>query len=180
MPSKQDRAFDRIKSILDKTSDNIGGNIDGFAVRTLVRVHANRDGTVDGELLVPDIPRGLRVLAIFSAIHQAMLQAMRDLRIRSLNTKELTLWISNGIRRVTSFNPTRDKEDEIEEFHYERWRGRVGAGTYYQRATVPKLATNFDTAIDIERNMRGKRRRKAEQVYTRLHWTPENKKPTRR
>lgn len=164
LATRQREAYLRIKKALDRAKQRIKEEgIVGFYPDVSVRVHENKDGTVDGEILVKDIPRGLTVKDVFISLEEFLPKRIPK------------TWISNGIRRFTSFNPRLDKDEEIDIHGYDRWRGRVGAGTYYQYAGNPqKMAINFDTALDIDRNMRGRRRRKAEQVYTRFHWNPQN------
>lgn len=166
--SNQRKAYEKIKKALDAaklTLDENGilhlGKV--FAIDSVVRVHENKDGTVDGELLLRDIPKGLPVRRIFIAMSRVIKRIPK-------------VWVENGVRRFTAFNPRLDKEEEIEVHNYERWRGMVAVGTY------PTLnhAASFETAKYINQKMRGKRRRKAEQIYTRLHWNRRVFQPERR
>jgi len=119
--------------------------------------HSNRDRTADGEIRV-NLPRGV-------SAHQALLRLEESLPgYRSLPG----FWISVGVR----FMPTERFED------YEQFMGMVNVGAYYQKYF--RKASNFVTAKDkIAKAMQRVARRKPSQIYARLHWNPQNRKPPR-
>lgn len=124
-----------------------------------VRVHENMDGSVDGEMAVK-VPRGTSASDLITLIEE------------SFNYKGFSpgIWISVGERFVIK------EDDEV----YRRNKGMHDASTYYRRAKRSKLADAFLMAREkITAGMEHKLGRKADTVYVRLHWNPDNARPKR-
>lgn len=151
--SKRDKAYEKIKEMLDKASAKLAEL--GYA--TDARVHRNRDGSLDSEL---------RVMPIRGQLINDILIDMEGSVKAIPNT-----WISTGIR----YRP-RENEDSGEPGDF---RGLSRINSYYQRNTPRKLATNFVTGREINRRMSEKKFRKAEHVVMKVHWNPDDSKPDR-
>lgn len=124
-----------------------------------VRVHSYADGSIDGELLVK-IPHGVStndvVLEMETAVGRMSMPGF---------------WLNMGTRFTI-------KEDEEV---YRRFRGFNDVNTHYQSARpanwseIPLILRKVIVA-----GMEHKYGRKAESVYTRLHWSPDGSKPRTR
>jgi hypothetical protein len=53
------------------------------------------------------------------------------------------------------------------------------AHTNYQRTTRYKIRENFGIARKMNQNLAGKRRKKPEQIFIKIHWNPDGKHPVR-
>lgn len=118
------------------------------------RTHENADGTIDAELRVKP-KRGQQVNDVF-------------LDMESVSRPVPRTWVSTGVR----YEPR-----ESEEF-YVRFRGMSQANANYQRSS--RLSLNFVTGRQINTAMQRRGRRKAEQVFLRIHWNESNKQPERK
>ena len=117
-----------------------------------VSVVTNRDQSVDAELLVRVVPRGVKVEDIVTAIERYA-EPIDD------------TFVTNGI-----VYPVKG-DDPIYIFN----AGMSQAETYYQKSS--ELPENFGTVRDIIRNMDKLGRRKAEKLFLRYHWNPDEKNP---
>lgn len=117
-----------------------------------VNVVTNRDQSVDAELLVRVIPRGVRVEDVVTAIERYA-EPIED------------TFVTNGI-----IYPVKG-DDPIYIFN----AGMSQAETYYQKSS--ELPENFGTVREIIHNMEKAGRRKAERLFIRYHWNPEDKNP---
>lgn len=139
-------------------------------VPTKVRLHRNKDGSIDAEFRVEKLPRGYTPYQAFVDIADMFPSSLEG------------VWISNGLLHTDTAKSAEASADR-------RYRGMLQAGTNYQRMFPhtdnqgrkhrSKTAVNFQTAGDITENMKAHHRKKASQVYVRLHWNKDNKKPTR-
>lgn len=155
--SQADAAL-RIDAALSVWSDRLLSEL-GQEVTTRLRVHENRDGTVDGEMVVSELPRGLSAKDVLDAASETQVPIAYG-------------WLTTGIRFA---------DEAREHDHYRRHRGMVEAFAHAQRATQAKIDINIATATDrILRGMSKKfRGTKPRQIVFRVHWNPENRRPKR-
>lgn len=76
-------------------------------------------------------------------------------------------WISMGFR----FQPKRLSEDERET--YDRYRGNVQIQAYTRRSSGRRIVALEATAEQILANVEAKKGWRPEQVFVRVHWSPE-------
>lgn len=122
---------------------------DGYVANK--RVHPNVDGTIDGELRVKP-KRGQEVRTILTRMEHYFIPVPGT-------------WVSSGVR----YYP---REDER---YYSRFKGMSQAQAYFSEA--PMTYINFATGKEIDTQMRKRGRKKAEQVFIRVHWNPANERP---
>jgi len=151
-----DDAYARIK----KAIDYFQKKMQGFGFDVGVQIQQNRDDSIDAESTVLSIPRGVTALTTLIRMEKST---------KRIGPKALPkgTWISIGFRWTF-----RD-EKEL----YKRYKGMVTAGAFPQRATKQKVPINYATARKIARNVEKKRRVKPGQIYLRLHWNLEDKRP---
>ena len=139
------------------TFDAIKAALPNFNWSTII--HPNSDGTIDGELRLLGLPRGMSADSILFQIEAAI-------------SKTHAMWLSVGIR-VPFSKPT----DEIDSggVHY---RGALQTQAYPQQ--MKHRAENFKTARDkVVRNISRKGYRKPDELFIRLHWNPSGAPPPR-
>lgn len=147
-----------------------------------VHVHLNRDGSIDGELLVEAIPRG-------ESAHRVLIKAQAG-------AKPIAgVWISVGAR-FTASGTMRPKEEGrswavVQGTDYQKNKGMLQVQVFYQRAhdfkrkgkkqkEHDRTAINFTTGRRIIGKISDKYGdKKPAQVFIRLHWNAENRKPGR-
>jgi hypothetical protein len=79
-------------------------------------------------------------------------------------------WLSIGQRYVIK------EDDEV----YRRSRGMNEIATFYTRVKTANIISAFGAArTKMTRGAEKKYRRKAETVFVRVHWNPNNEKPER-
>jgi hypothetical protein len=124
-----------------------------------VKTHTNLSGSVDGQLTVRAIPRGLR-------LHDLLL----DMEAMFPSVPES--FVSVGLRY-------RGKEG-IKSADY-RHKGMYVAHANYQRtARAIKIRENFLTARNIVNSLEEHNRNKPQQVVVNYHWNPEGRRPIRK
>jgi hypothetical protein len=127
------------------TQVGLGGN-------PYMRIHSNKDGSLDAQLTVFDLPRRMTVIKALSQFGECA----RAL-VNTFNT-----WIQVGLRWVTVRGKVPDSGDR-------RYRGLAEGSTFYYPSE--DLGRAFRFAIDMAKNVK-KRRRKVETMFIRLHWNP--------
>ena len=161
----------QIRDMLDKarsglTSTKETANLEiKRPLDVLTRIHVNRDKSIDSELTII-VPRGMSPRRMIVALER-------------YTSKIPDTWVSVGVRV-----PPRPEEtvsglfvDLKSHKPKKRGKGAYQAGTYYQHSDSQKY--NFATGRKIVSNFANAGRRKPEQVYIRIHWNPDNRKPTR-
>ena len=144
-----------IESVLESIKAKL---LEKFPQLTIgIRVHQNSDDSIDGELKVESIPRGMQ-------FREIILQAEAGA------TPTEGVFISNGFRF--------QKDASFPELNsYDRWQRLFQVQTYYQESS--KQAINFVTAKDVLENLKEADRRKPEQYFIRYHWNPKGLRPER-
>jgi len=151
----------KIKERLDATK----ATLDLIELESRVYVHEYENGQVDGEIAVT-VPRGKTALEVDQELEQAF------------QTLPLGLgrgyWFGLGVR--IGFN----KEIDEERSGSARVRGMDDLQMYYRRVNTPNMIDSFlrEQMIMIP-GAEDRFKRKIEIVYIRLHWNPENEKPSR-
>lgn len=115
-----------------------------------VKSFINQDGSVDVELVVESIPSTLSVNKLLTAIERHL----------------------DGIEDAYYQTGVRYKPRDGEPF-YTKFGGLSQAESYYHGSHVDSLATGKK----INLNMIEKHRRKPQQVFIRIHWSPDGKHP---
>ena len=124
-------------------------------------VHRYADDTVDGEFTI-QVPRGTAV--------EDIIKQLRDAFGVDPEGLGYGYWLSVGQRYVIK------EDDEV----YRRHKGMNEINTYYSRMRTSKIIPVFGSArTKMTRGAERKFRRKAESVFIRLHWNPDNEKPRR-
>jgi len=124
--------------------------------------HINADGSVDGELRITEIPEDL-------PIREALIVLTEGNPIKTFKG----LWSSMGVR----FSDIPEAELST---NYTRFRGLNQESTYYARTSVKALdhqRTIVQRIVDGLENFGFPR---PQQIYVRLHWNKENRKPGER
>jgi hypothetical protein len=127
-----------------------------------VRIHKNRDGSIDGELSYETV-RGQPTYGSGSASFR--LESAFDTQ----HAVGHRFWLAIVFRFIAP-----DKDDI-----YRKWQGMLEVWTHYRRCTRTKMIAAFEAADLIARNIERKHRRKVSYVLVRLHWNPENARPQR-
>ena len=122
----------------------------GYSVDSRTKV--NKDGSIDGELRIKP-KRG-----------QSTNEAQIDMEA-SLEPVA-GVWVSSGVRYAPQRGDT-----------YDKYQGMAQAQTYYSRMFPQDYASNMVGGREINELMNKRRNRKAEQVFIRLHWNPEDAQP---
>ena len=128
------------------TQDGLGGHPD-------MRIHPNKDGSLDAQLTVYDIPRGMKIILALTRFGECA---------RAL-TNTFGTWVQVGLRWAGLRGKVPDSGDR-------RYRGLAEGSTFYYSAD--RLGSAFRFAIDMAKNIEAKRRRKVETMFIRLHWNP--------
>jgi len=124
------------------------------------RTHNNKDGSIDAQLTVYEIPRGMAVTALITDLAECA---------RALSNTFGT-FVQVGMRwGATGDGPAPTSGDR-------RYRGLAEGSTFYYAAE--NLGRVFVHALDIAKNVAAKsRRRKIETVFVRVHWNPQGVAP---
>ena len=158
-------ALEDIKEILKVADEHITSDEVSLKYKldypfdTRIYTHVNKDGTVDGELRIENIPEDL-------PISEALVVLTEGNPFKTFKG----LWSSIGIRFAEVA-----MEDMKE--RYKRHRGLYQESTYYGRSSVEMLNQQRATAQLISENMEKYGFPKAEQIYVRFHWNKQNTKP---
>lgn len=148
-PKEKQAIYELFKDELKAASQDLQDR--GY--RADFRVHRNKDGSIDAELRIKP-KRGQKVNDVYLDMEEVLAPIP--------NT-----FISAGIR----YHPRKDEE------YYTKFQGMSQAQAYYQEMSPEKLHVNLLTGRVIDEKMRGRGRRKAEQVFVRLHWNAEHQRP---
>ena len=184
---RQELAADRMRFALRGAAAELATD---HAVETAVTVHENRDGTIDGEIRIFNIPRALSTKNLL--IH--MEKSLWDLG-KSPHRLPKEFWISVGA--LTDWSGRQDFENDYqrllkagyskEEARKEaqkarspmpRYKGLDRVGMWPQRAS--DIHINF---ISARKEVFGKNltaRHKPEQMLVRVYWNPWGKRPGKR
>lgn len=131
----------------------------------MVRVVRNRDLTVDGQLTLYDIPRGVGVTGA-SGLMADLSECASALR--NLSAAFLQIGVRWGARG----------SDKPPESGDRRHRGLAEATTYWYRSD--RYGDMFVYALDICKRVAAKsRNRKIELVFIRVHWNEQGRQPAR-
>ena len=122
-----------------------------------VRRAVNADMSVDWELRFA-IPKGVDLDDFTTDLANALRPAAHS-------------WIATGVR----FEAGKMTREEWEK--YERRRDMLQVHAHYQAMTKGKIATNVLGLQTIMETMRTRRRRKPREVFVRVHWNMEGRKP---
>lgn len=128
------------------TQVGLGGHPD-------MRIHENKDGSLDAQLTVYDLPPKMKTtlaLTRFGECARAL--------VNTFNT-----WIQVGLRWAGIPGKVPDSGDR-------RYRGLAEGSTFYYSAD--RLGSAFRFAIDMAKNVERKKRRTVETMFIRLHWNP--------
>jgi len=138
---------ERIKAILEPLTEEVSGS--------RVKVHRYADGSIDGEILIK-LPRGVSTADAADQIQQGIASMPRG------------FWISAGQRFTIKAN------DEV----YRKRTGLNEVSTSYQRSNRANLAEILLILREkIGKGTARKYRRKAEQVFLRVRYSPTGKRP---
>lgn len=127
------------------SQDGLGGHPD-------MRLHRNKDGSLDAQLTVYDWPRRWTVVKALSQFGECA-RAIAN----TFNT-----WIQVGLRWSGRAGKVPDSGDR-------RYRGLAEGSTFYYPSE--DLGRAFRFVIDMAKNVKKKRRR-VETMFIRLHWNP--------
>lgn len=155
---KQQRAAEKQRQAFRNLGDLLENQFP--KIQTHYRVVKNNDGSVDGELRVSNIPRGLQV----HGKGGILAEVEADFRPPPDH------WMN--IRFMGTFEP---KDIPKEKKAYERRQGMDVVAVYPSRHDP----NTFFVAQEIAENIKT-RRRKPQQVAIRLYWNPKGKKPQKR
>lgn len=127
------------------------------------KISVNKDGSIDAQLTVYDIPRGLSLGRLIDQL---------DFCCRSLDNI-FNAWIQVGVRwgGRGETSPVPDSGDR-------RYRGLAEGSTFYYPIDGSGRALAFDYAGAMAKKIQAKRRnRKIETIFVRLHWNPDGAAP---
>lgn len=155
--------------VLEAVEEKIHGYLSRWQERLLSEVgrdldariltHANRDGSVNGQLLIASLPRGIGAAKITLYLSETE-QALKG-----------GFWISTTMR--FSF---RDDEEL-----YRRFRGMQEVTTYPQDAAHDrKIDLNLSTARGIMEKVKRRRRANVQQLAINIIWTHDKRRPAKR
>lgn len=122
-------------------------------------VHINQDGSIDAQLTVYEIPRGMPA-------RQALIEL--DICCRAL-TNTFNTFVQVGLRWTGKGGVATGSGDR-------RYRGLEEGSTYYYAVDMRRGGA-FLHAVDMADNVARKHRRKIETVFARLHWNPDGVAP---
>lgn len=160
-PSKSSQA--KVSQTMDVALSRAKEKLEGMGYDSKLRIHENRDGTVDAELAITVPTRKV------AAAKDVLIDS--DEALKGIH-KELNkgTWISVGL--------TYSFKDEKK--LYNRYRGMQMVGSNYRRATArPKIVHATATARRIDANVQKRKRSRAWSVFVRLHWNVFDKQPKR-
>lgn len=173
---QQQHAHDNIESLIRDAQDCIASHI---GHTPLVHVVLNRDGTIDGQLTVWDIPRGTPIRQVLEEM-QGCADALQNLD-------------GAFIQVAVRFAPPADRYDDIETADdYKKLRGLIEALTYWY--TSDHYQALWTYAQDMSARIAGGQKvvikgrlkwkakttnRKIETIIIRVHWNTEGRKPSR-
>lgn len=152
-------ARDQIEALLRDAQSCVA---DKFGHVPYMRVALNSDNTVDGQLTVYDIPRGLTVRAAIIQVNMCA-SALRNL--------------DNGFVQV-GLRWGAVGTDKPPESGDRRHRGLAEASTYWYRAH--RWVDMWLYALDMAKRVAAKtRNKKIETIFLRVHWNEQNRTPRR-
>jgi hypothetical protein len=126
-----------------------------------VRVVVNADYTVDGQIMIRNLPDRMNTKQIIAAIESCV-------------SPVANTWISVMLQ----FAPKTQADREELERAYARWKGLFHVSTNYQRNTHGKRPVNFRQAMTIAEKIELKGRQ-IMGISVRLHWNRADEKPER-
>lgn len=184
---RQEKASDKLRFSLKGAAAELATE---HGVETTVAIHENRDGTIDGELRIFNIPRSVATQKLL--IH--METALWD-RGQSPHRLPREFWLSVG--GLTDWGTRQEYEDEyrrllkagLDRHHaaeaakkarspLPRYKGLGRVGMYPQRATDTHV--NFINARKKLFGPQQHKRRRPEQMLVRVYWNPQGKRPGKR
>lgn len=160
LPLIKSKASTEIESLLRDAEGQLGL----YTIR--VSVVENRDSTVDGELRITNIPHS-------RPIRDIMIDLGNAVRPSSMSP---SIWFSIGVRYTASTRDASLAAESADSYS----RGLYQAQTNYRRLIQSKIPLVTLTGLELDKRLKAKRRRKAEQVFLRLHWNPSDIQPKRR
>lgn len=153
--------MERIKERLDETAAVLIER----DIEARIYIHEYDNGEVDGEIAIV-VPRGRTAIEMDQMLEEAFQNKPGGLGSQ--------YWFALGVRLSIHKDEADDRSGSA------RVRGMDDLQMYYRRINTPNLIDSFlrEQKIMIP-GAEEKYRRKVEIVYLRLHWNPENEKPSR-
>jgi len=125
----------------------------GYAADIGKGPHKNKDGSIDAVLRVKP-KRGQAVNDVYMDMEDCLAPIPGA-------------YVSSAVR----YHPRKDEE------FYTKFMGMSQAQAYYQEMSPEKLHVNFMTGKEIDRRMRERGRKKAEQIVMLIHWNDKYERP---
>jgi len=152
---------------------------EGLGIGLTVQSFINRDGTVDGELRVDDLPDGWRVEGGGSLIVEFLSRVFQHWDAFPQRPEVGgAYWVSFGVR----FGPRSEAELEQLERLYKKHRGLFQIGTYpvqgWGRGAVQLCLTDYKVGLRaMLDNMMDRRGMPPTSILIRVVWTPDGTRP---
>ena len=142
-----------------------------------IKAFTNRDGTVDGELRLRELPDLWRTVAGMPDLVAALSEAARAMGALPRGVPEGgAYWISYGFR----FGPKNMREIEELAKYYKRFRGLFQIGLHHTTAeSLGSILNNAMTVRSLVERVWEKRDLPPAQLLVRVVWTPDGVRPGR-